>query len=77
MHSYILKPNIPFLSEMNAESTAVLQDMISETIPEIQREVVTTPPWYNMSQKYPGSLRVKVNRSKGSTDIEQDPKTEE
>ena len=36
MHSYILKPNIPFLSEMNAESTAVLHDMISETKPEIQ-----------------------------------------
>ena len=50
MHSYILKLNIPFLSEMNAESTAVLHDMISETIPEIQGGG-NHPPWYNMSQK--------------------------
>ena len=62
MHSYILKPKIPFLSEMNAESTAVLHDMISETKPEIKGGVVTTHPWYNMSQKYPGSLRVKIFR---------------
>ena len=42
---------------MNAESTAVLHDMISETIPEIQGGG-NHPPWYNMSQKYLGSLRV-------------------
>ena len=35
LHSYILQLNIPLLSEMNAESTAVLQVMISETKHEI------------------------------------------
>ena len=35
MHSYVLQLNISFLSEMNAESIAVLH-MISETKHEIQ-----------------------------------------
>ena len=42
--SHILPLNIPFLSEMNAESTAVLQVMISETKHEIHGGVVTITP---------------------------------
>ena len=41
MHSYILQLNTPLLSEMNAESTADLHDMISETKHEIQVADVT------------------------------------
>ena len=36
MHSHNVQLNIPFCSEMNAESIVVLQDMICETKSEIQ-----------------------------------------
>ena len=45
MHSYIFQLNTPLLSEMNAESAAVLHDMISETKHEIQVADVNKKPW--------------------------------
>ena len=50
MHSHNAQLNIPFCKKLNAESIALLQDMICETEHEIQG-VVTTPSWYPMSQE--------------------------
>src|SRR5688572_2921266 len=58
-HSYILYLNIPFLSEMNAESTAVLHDRIYETKHEILVGGNHHPLVANVA-KHLGSL--KVNR---------------